>query len=85
MNKFKKVLCIRKRVALRKWIDTIAKPTVFMSTPNNVEKKDDFIFEECFDELDCKDGYCCFQGSLLRGIDNFSGAARSVLKAQYKE
>ena len=72
-------------MALRKWIDAIAKPTVLMSTSNKVEKKDDFIFEECFDELDCKDGYCCFQGNLLRDIDNFSGAARSVLKAQYKE
>merc|ERR1711971_1158146 len=40
---------------------TDTKPTVLMSTSNKVEKKDDFIFEECFDELDCKDGYCCFQ------------------------
>ena len=41
-----------------------------MSTSNKVEKKDDFIFEECFDELDCKDGYCCFQGKYSEGIDN---------------
>ena len=67
-------------MTLKKWIDTIAKPTIFMSTSNKVEKKDDFIFEECYDELDCKDGYCCFQGDLLRGIDNFLGVEWSVVQ-----